>query len=456
MRKNWVGIAVLIFAAFGSSVRTAYGQSGSPSSSAPIETSTSIDRGSQGTVTSSVKQQIAAYTLPPDLYKKAHDRSRIRFRLALVSFVYGLVVLWIVLHWRLGVKYRDWAERLSQKRFVQAMVFGPLLLTTIAVFTMPLDIYSEIVEKRFGISVQGWGSWSWDWIKEQLISMLIFTVLIWFLYIMIRRSPRRWWFYFWLVSLPVIVFVIFITPWVIDPLFHKFEPLQQKDATLTAALEQLVQRAGENIPPERMFWMGAAEKTTALDAYVTGIGASKRIVVYDTTIAKATVPQIVFAAGHEMGHYVLLHVPKSIAFLAGLLLLFFYLGYRLIGWVLARWGTKWAIRGLDDWASLPALLFLLSVFSFVANPVVNAYSRHQEHQADQYGLEVTHGLTPDSGQIAAQAFQKLGEVDLADPDPNPVDVFLFYDHPTMPDRVQFSLTYDPWATGRSGEFVKQR
>jgi Zn-dependent protease with chaperone function len=454
MRKYCVGIAVLIFAAFGSSLGTAHGQSGSTSSSAPLATSASIDRGSPGAASSSVKQRIAAYTLPPDLYKKAHDRSRIRFRLALVSFVYGLVVLWIILHWRLGVKYRDWAERLSHKRFVQAMVFGPLLLITIAVFTTPLDIYSEMVEKKFGISVQGWRSWSWDWIKEQLIAMVIFTVLIWLLYSMIRRSPGRWWFYFWLVSLPVIVFVIFITPWVIDPLFHKFEPLQQKDATLTAALEQLVQRSGENIPPERMFWMGAAEKTTALDAYVTGIGASKRIVVYDTTIAKATVPQIVFAAGHEMGHYVLLHVPKSIAFLAGLLLFSFYLGHRLIGWVLARWGTKWAIRGLDDWASLPALLFLLSVFSFVANPVVNAYSRHQEHQADQYGLEVTHGLTTDSSQIAAQAFQKLGEVDLADPDPNPVDVFWFYDHPTMPDRVQFSLTYDPWATGQSGEFVK--
>jgi Zn-dependent protease with chaperone function len=222
------------------------------------------------------------------------------------------------------VKYRDWAERLSRKRFLQAIVFAPLLLLTIAVITAPLDVYSEVVEKEFGISVQGWGSWSWDWIKGQLISLVIFTILIWLLYLVIRRSPRRWWFYFWLVSLPIIVFVIFITPWVIDPLFHKFEPLQQKDATLTAALEQLVQRAGENIPPERMFWMGAAEKTTALDAYVTGIGASKRIVVYDTTIAKATVPQIVFGAGHEMGHYVLLHVPKSIAFFAGLFLLFFY------------------------------------------------------------------------------------------------------------------------------------
>jgi len=401
-----------------------------------------------------VGQQVATYTLPPDLYKKAHDRSRIHFRLALVSLVYGLVVLWVILHWRIGAKYRDWAERLSRKRFLQALVFAPLLLLTIAVLTAPLDVYSEVVEKKFGISIQGWGSWGWDWLKSQLISMVIFTILIWLLYIVIRRSPRRWWFYFWLVSLPIIVFVIFIAPWVIAPLFNKFEPLQQKDPTLTTALGQLVERAGENIPRERMFWMGAAEKTTALNAYVTGIGASKRIVVYDTTIAKATVPQIVFITGHEMGHYVLLHVPKGLAFFSGLFLLLFYLGYRLIGWVLARWGSKWAIRGLDDWASLPVLLLLLSVFSFVTNPAANAFSRHQEHQADQYGLEVTHGLTPDSSQVAAQAFQKLGEVDLADPNPNPVDVFLFYDHPTIPDRIQFSLTYAPWTTGGSGEFVK--
>jgi Zn-dependent protease with chaperone function len=392
-------------------------------------------------------QQVTAYTLPPDVYQKARNRSRIRFRLELVSFGYGLVVLWIILHWRVGVKYRDWAERLSHKHFLQAVVFAPLLLVTIAVLTAPLGVYSEVVEKEFGISVEGWRSWSWDWIKGHLILMVIFTILIWLLYMVIRRSPRHWWFYFWLLSLPIMVLVIFIAPWVIDPLFHKFEPLRQKDPTLTAALEQLAERAGENIPPERMFWMGAAEKTTALNAYVTGIGASKRIVVYDTTIAKASVPEIVFITGHEMGHYVLLHIPKGLAFFAGLFLLLFYLGYRLIGWVLTRWGSKWEIRGLDDWASLPALLFLLSVFSFVAGPMANAFSRHLEHQADRYGLEVTHGLTPDSGQVAAQSFQKLGEVDLADPDPNPVDVFLFYDHPPIPDRIQFALTYAPWATG---------
>jgi Zn-dependent protease with chaperone function len=329
-----------------------------------------------------------------------------------------------------------------------------LLLLTIAVFSLPLDIYGEMVEKRYGISVQGWGSWSWDWIKSELIGLVIGTILIWLLYMVIRRSPRRAWFYFWLMAVPIGVFLFFLGPWVIDPMFHKFEPLQQKDPALTASLEQMVQRAGENIPHERMFWMGAGEKTTALDAYVTGIGASKRMVVFDTTIAKMNNPQIVYVAGHETGHYVLQHIPKGLAFFATLLLLFFYLVHRLIGWVLTRWGAAWGVRGLDDWASLPALLFLLSLLFFVTNPVASAFSRHLEHQADQFGLEVTHGLTPDSGQVAAQAFQILGEVDLADPDPNPVNVFLYYDHPPISDRVSFCLTYNPWEHGRGGEFVK--
>jgi len=122
--------------------------------------------------------------------------------------------------------------------------------------------------------------------------------------------------------------------------------------------------------------------------------------------------------------------------------------------VLARWGAGWGIRDLSDWASLPALLLLLSVFSFMATPGVSAFSRHYEAQADQYGLEVTHGLIPDAGQVCAQAFQALGNIDLGDPDPNPVAVFLYYDHPPIRDRVAFCLTYDPWSKGQPAEFVK--
>jgi STE24 endopeptidase len=398
--------------------------------------------------------KVTAYTLPPDLYKKARNLAKIHFRLALIEFAYGLVVLWLILRLKLGPKYRDWGEKLSRGRFVQALVFAPLLILTMDILGLPTELYGHWVSKSYGLSIQGWRSWAWDWTKGEFIGVILGTILIAILYAVIRKSPRRWWFYFWLVSLPIGLLLVFMQPLVIDPMFHKFEPLAKKDPALTAGLERMVQRAGENIPPERMFWMGAGEKTTAVNAYVTGVGASKRIVVWDTTIAKMTTPQIVYVAGHEMGHYVLRHIAKALAIGAVFLFVLFYLGFRSIGWVLARWGGNWGLRGLDDWASLPALLILFSVFSFVANPIASVISRHHEHQADQYGLEVTHGLTPDSAQVAAQAFQVLGEVDLADPEPNPVNVFLFYSHPPIADRIRFCLTYDPWSKGEQPQFVK--
>jgi STE24 endopeptidase len=400
------------------------------------------------------QKKITAYTLPPDLYKKAVALGRFHFRFNLIGFFYGLFVLWIILRFGFAPKFRDWAEKASRNSFLQVLVFAPLFLLTMAVLGLPSDIYEYTTERKYGLSIQNWGSWFWDWTKGELIAVVLGIVLIWILYAAIRRSPRRWWFYFWLASVPIAVFLVFAQPVVIDPMFHKFESLQQKDPALTASLEQMVQRAGQTIPPERMFWMGAGEKTTELNAYVTGIGASKRIVVWDNTIAKMTTPQIVFVAGHEMGHYVLNHIWKGLAFAAVFLFVLFYLAFRTIGWLLARWGGGWGIRSVDDLASLPALLLLISIFAFIAGPIASAFSRHDEHQADQYGLEVTHGLTPDSSQVAAQAFQVLGEVDLSNPEPNPVDVLMFYSHPTIPDRIRFALTYDPWSKGEQPEFVK--
>jgi STE24 endopeptidase len=399
------------------------------------------------------EKRVTGYTLPPETYKKAHDLGRIYFRISLISFFYGLLTLWIILHWRLAPKYRDWAQKFSSQQFLQAVVFSPLFLLTFSILELPLGIYGNWVSRQYGISVQGWGSWAWDWTKGQFLSIFLGIFLISILYLIIRNSPRRWWFYFWMISLPIAVILVFLQPLIVDPLFNKFAPLAQKDPTLTVSLEKMFQRAGENIPPERMFWMGAGEKTTSLNAYVTGIGESKRIVVWDTTIAKMTTPEIVFVSGHEMGHYVLGHIWKGLMWVAVLLFVLFYLGSRTIGWVLARWGAGWGIHGIGDWASLPALLLLLSVFLFLGSPIQSAFSRYDEHQADQYGLEVTHGLTPDSGQIAAQSFQVLGETSLDDPDPNPLDVFLFYSHPPIPDRIRFALTYDPWSKGEQPEFV---
>jgi Zn-dependent protease with chaperone function len=402
----------------------------------------------------SPQHQVKAYTLPPEKYEKAVAYSRARYRLYFIEFVYGVIVLLLVLRWRLAPKYRDWAERVTGRRFLQAVVFAPLLLLTVGILGLPVDICGQWLERKYELSVQSWGSWAWDWTKGELIAFIIGIILVWILYAVIRRSQRRWWFYFWLASLPILLFVFFIAPLVIDPLFYKFEPLEKTQPGLVAALEQVVHRGGMNIPPERMFLMKASEKTKALNAYVTGFGASKRVVVWDTTIQKMDTPEVVFAFGHEMGHYVLGHVWKGLLFFAVLFFVVLYLGYRFMHWTLRRWGAGWGIRGLDDWASLPVLLLLFSIFSFLFDPISNTFSRYIEHQADVYGLEVTHGITPNSEQVAAESFQILGEVDLSDPHPGEFIRIWLYNHPPISERVAFALSYDPWSKGQSPEFVK--
>ncbi len=396
---------------------------------------------------------VTAYTLPPDLYEKTKHLEKVSLVFLAVGTIYGLVVLWLFLAWRLGPKYRDWAERASTKFLLQVAMFAPLFVLTIDVLELPLRIFEHWEGRNYGLSVEGWGAWAWDWTKSEIVGVIIAIIAISILYAVIRKSPRWWWFFFWLASLPLAMLLAFLQPLVVDPLFHKFEPMQEKDPALTAELEQIVQRAGDDIPPERIYWMNASEKVNELNAYVTGLGASKRIVVWDTTIAKMTTPQIAFVAGHEMGHYVLHHISKGLVIFAVGSLAAFCLAYRLIGWLLAWRGARWEVRSVGDFASLPALVLLLTVFLAVLTPVTNAISRYFEHQADQYGLEVTHGLTPDSGEVAAQSFQILGQVNLEYPDPNPLAVILTYDHPPTRDRIRFALTYDRWAHGGHGEFV---
>jgi STE24 endopeptidase len=135
-------------------------------------------------------------------------------------------------------------------------------------------------------------------------------------------------------------------------------------------------------------------------------------------------------------------------------LVLFYVSFRVIGWMQGRWGSRWGIRSLDDLASLPLVVLVLLVLVFLSSPVLNAYSRHVEHQADEFGLELTHGLVADSSQVAAQSFQILGQQWLDYPYPNRFAVFWDWTHPPTRDRIHFALNYDPWDHGRSPEFIK--
>ncbi len=365
-----------------------------------------------------------------------------------------MFVLWFILNRKLSAKFRDWAEKVSQRRFLQALVFTPLLVLTIGILQLPLDLFDEWILKLYRISVQPWSSWAGDWAKAQFLTILFGSFLAWLLYAVIRKSPARWWFYFWLLSLPIMLFILFISPYVIEPMFNKYEPLAVKAPQLIAPLQRVTRRAGEEVPPERMFWMNASEKTIATNASVNGFGASKRIIIWDTTLAQETTDEVLTDFGHEMGHYVLGHIWKGFAFFAGLLFLLLYFGFRSIDWLLARSGAQWSIRSLDDLASLPALLLLITLFGFAVNVLGNTFSRFQENQADVYSLEVTHGIIPDPAQACAYSFQNYGEKVLVDPDPNPVQVFLFYDHPPVRDRVHLCVTYNPWSKGESPQFVK--
>ena len=413
---------------------------------APATTKSPAARASNG--------QVAGYTLTPAQEAQAVAYARARHDLYFFDVAYGILLLVLMLQLRITPAYRDWAVRWTDSSFGQIVVFAPLTLLTIDILSLPTAIWEHRLALQYQQSIQGWPSWLTDWAKGEGVEMAIAILLVWILFAVIRKSPRKWWFWFWLAAVPLIVLGAVVEPLIVEPLFFKFTPLASSEPHLAANIEQMTIRAGAPIPQSRIFEMNASTKLKELNAYVTGLGASKRVVVWDTTIGRMTGDEVLFVTGHEMGHYVLGHVLQGILFACAVLLFFLNLAYRVLRWMLARWGETWAIRGPDDLAALPVLMLLLTVFGFLFTPISNAYSRRLEHQADRYGLEVIHGLVPDAPVVAAHAFQILGEVDLEEPNPStPVKIW-FYNHPPLDERIRFAQTYDPWSQGRAPEFVR--
>ena len=396
---------------------------------------------------------VSSYSPSSERLRKALAYCSARYRHFFVNALWGILIPLLILGLRVAPRLRDWAERVSSCRFVQVALYAPLLLLALAVLTLPSDVWDHNLERRYGLSIQGWVSWLADWVTNLIILLMVATFLIWILYAVIRCSPRRWWFYFWLASIPVLLGIFFVQPMVIDPLFFHFTPLRASQPALVAELERVVQHGGMDLPPERMFEMNASSKLTSLNAYVSGFGASKRAVIWDTTLREATTLEVLFVFGHEMGHYVLFHLPKEFSIDAGLVLVPLYVGFRLVAWMVARWGQCWRIRALDDLASLPLLILVLGLLAFLTMPAFNAVGRYFEHEADRYGLEVIHGIVPNQGRVAARFFEKSGEINLADPNPGTFVKIWFFDHPPRPERVHFAATYDPWSHGQKTTYV---
>jgi STE24 endopeptidase len=387
--------------------------------------------------TTPADQPVSAYTLPPELRTRAEAYAHAHRLQYLVGTLWGLASLALLIKLRVAPRLSRAAQHVSKRRFVQALAFTPPFLLALAALELPLGLWSHTVERKFGLSVQGWGSWTRDWAVGQVLGLLLGTLLVWVLYAVMRKSPRRFWLWAWMAMMPILVFVVFIEPFVVEPLFFKFDPLAQKRPEVAAQLGQVVKNAGLEIPAERMFVMEASSKLNAVNAYVTGIGAGKRVVVWDTTLAAMEPREIAFVFGHELGHYVLGHVMYGLGLGALGLLLVLWLGARVLRLV-CRDG-RWGIAAPDDWGSLPVVLLTASLLGTLSSPLSAMVSRAMEHQADAFGLHVIEGVVADPPQSAAHAFQRLGEIDLAEPDPDLLTVFLRYDHPPIRDRVRFVL-----------------
>lgn len=398
----------------------------------------------------------AIYTLPLDKLEKAHRLAQARTLIYFGSAASDIaaLVLILVLGWAAGL--RDWAARITPRRWLQGFLFLPALLLLISVAGLPFSVVGHHLSLVYGLSIQRWGSWLWDWTKGLALTVAGGTLALALLAAIIRRSERRWWLWFWAIAMPLQLLVVFLVPVVIDPMFDHFEPLTKSNPALVDQLQRVVARSDLRIPPSRMFLMRASEKVTGLNAYVTGIGASKRVVVWDTTIAKCPTDEILFIFGHEQGHYVLNHIWIGLVAFAVGSFAALWLGFHLLRWMVARWGRAWGVSAVDDWAAITMLLLASSVFGFFGDPVSNAFSRVIEHHADIYGQEVIHGLVDDPQRTAAEAFQKLGELSLDEPDPNHFLVLWSYSHPSISRRQSFAAQYDPWRAGTEPRYFSTR
>jgi len=454
-RTLWTLCLALLLAGLTPSIST--GQP-APAQPAPAQTAPASTVAPNSTAPPAQPASSQAYSLPPDKLAKAKALSRISLTLEIVGSLWGLAFLWLLLSLRWAARLAAWAERLLRRRWMQGLLFFAIYLVIGALADLPLDMIGHAVSRHYGISVQGWPSWFGDLGKGMALTLLFGTPILLFFNWLVRVSPRRYWIWIWMISLPLILLSIFAEPLIIDPLFNKFEPLTKTHAALVARLEQVVARTGTKIPPERMFLMKASEKSNGLNAYVTGIGATKRFVMWDTATDRMPDDEVLFVFGHESGHYVLNHIPKQLAgTMAGsFFILWACAGFA--GWLARRYSGRWQLCPDNGTAPLASrqgflvLLFALSVAGIFLQPAACTFSRHFEHEADIYGQEAIHGLVAEPQKTVVSAFNHLGEAWLEDPNPNGFVEFWTYSHPSVQHRANFALHYDPWANGGHGKF----
>ncbi|MGE7908698.1 M48 family metallopeptidase [Lysinibacillus xylanilyticus] len=379
-----------------------------------------IPRAMQGTAADPVM-----FMSEKELYLSG-EYSKIRNFLFFVATPLEWLIYFMILIIGVSRYFEKVATSQTKWKLLQNASYLFLLSLLLYVVLFPLNYYRYNLSKTYGISTQGFSSWMRDGIIDFWVNFGMSFIIVTVLYWLIKKSAKRWWLYAWFLTIPFTIFVMFIQPVVIDPLYNDFYPLKNKE--LEAKILSIASQA--NIPAEHVYEVNMAEKTNALNAYVTGIGSNSRIVLWDTTLNRLTDNEILFIMAHEMGHYVEKHIYFGIAGYLLLTLIGLWLTAKCLRWFIGRYGKELKIKKIGDIGSYPLFLLLTSVLLFASSPLSNYVSRYQENRADQYAISLTGDR-----ESAITAFQKLTISGLSEVNPQLLVKWFRYTHPPMLERI---------------------
>jgi STE24 endopeptidase len=354
---------------------------------------------------------------------EARRYNQIKRWLSIADFVIGVVFLIVLLATRWSDWLRDLAYRLGFQSYSLSLFIYLLLLLAISkVLGIGLDYYGFRLERRFKLSNQKFGSWAWDETKGFLVGLILAGIVVELLYFTIRQWPQHWWLLAWALFMGLFILLAQLAPVILFPIFYKFEPLENED--LRRRLVILGERAGTRV--RGVYRWKLSEKSKKANAALTGLGATRRIILADTLLDNYTPEEIEAVLAHELGHHVHRHILKSI---------FVQAGITFVGFWAANWTLHFAIDQrwfltLHDFANLPLLALVSVVLSFLLMPALNAYSRFNERQADRYAFESIASVEP-----FISSMNKLAEQNLAERAPSPWVEWLFHSHPSISRRL---------------------
>ncbi|HZR29768.1 MAG TPA: M48 family metallopeptidase [Terriglobales bacterium] len=355
---------------------------------------------------------------------EARRYNRIQRWLGLGDTILSIALLLVLLATGWTGNLRDFALKAANQNYTLAVFFYVFELAFLAkLLALGLDYYGFRLEHRFNLSNQRLRGWIGDEIKGFFVSVILFTILVEVLYATIRLAPEIWWLLAWLVLISLLVFFVQIAPVVLFPLFYKFNPLENDE--LRDRLVRLSERAGTRV--RGVYEWKISEKSKKANAALTGLGKTRRIILADTLLENYTPDEIEAVLAHELGHHVRRHIFKLIIVQIALTFLGFYALDVVMRYAIER---RHMFEEMSDFAALPLLALVITVLSLLLMPLLNAYLRHNEREADQYCWSAIPSVAP-----YISAMNKLCEQNLGERQPSRWVEVLFHSHPAVSKRI---------------------